>query len=377
MRRSCPHGVTVALTAVSTVILFYVLYQDPVVKPTIPTKTPEPIDLPSPIPVLKCKAKVRGVNATRFAQFPERVRDYFRYRHCKNFPRILDAPYKCGGAKASANVFLLLVIKSAPQNFDRREIIRTTWGAETEYQGLQVRRLFIIGVTSNLKDRSKMNKLVAVESNDYKDIIQWNFYDTFYNLTLKQVLFYEWLEGNCPSAQFLFNGDDDVFVHTFNVVQYLLGIKESKGLETHLFVGMLNIGMPLIRESWSKYYVPEEIIANDSFPAYCGGGGILMSGFTSRAIFQASQDIELIPIDDAYLGYCLQKAGLQPNSHEGVRTYGITLPNTDTFHPCFYKDQLVVHRFEPYEMKMMWNAIQKPNLQCGKNHILHKFYPIV
>ncbi|XP_069073689.1 acetylgalactosaminyl-O-glycosyl-glycoprotein beta-1,3-N-acetylglucosaminyltransferase-like [Pleurodeles waltl] len=378
MRRSWPRRLPVALAAVCTVILVYTLYKDSTViaiPPIPPITTTQHVRRPPVLAVPTCRMKVRGVNATRFRNFPLTIQNFFRYKHCKRFNRTLDTPFKCGGAEASVNVFLLLVVKSAPENFERREIIRKTWGAETEYHGVQVRRLFILGVSTKDHEREKMNNLLKAESSDYSDILQWNFYDTFYNLTAKQVLFYEWMHGNCPGAQFVFNGDDDVFVHTSNVVQYLLGVKQTRGEDQHLFVGMLNIGMPLVRDTSSKYYVPEEIVANDSFPAYCSGGGILMSGFTSHAIFKASKKIPLIPIDDAYLGLCLQEAGLNPDSHIGVLPYGITLPNVDTFHPCFYKDQLIVHRFVPYEMMVMWKAIQQPNLKCGQSHVLQKVYP--
>ena len=56
----------------------------------------------------------------------------------------------------------------------------------------------------------KLNNLLELENKEHHDILQWDFSDTFFNLTLKQVLFLEWMERNCPNARFLLNGDDDM-----------------------------------------------------------------------------------------------------------------------------------------------------------------------
>ncbi|XP_030075157.1 N-acetyllactosaminide beta-1,3-N-acetylglucosaminyltransferase 3 [Microcaecilia unicolor] len=324
--------------------------------------------IPKSVP--ECRENASAVAMSSFAQQPANMKDFLRYRHCKEFPRILDVPNKCGGVQASKNVFLLLAIKSSPENYERREIIRKTWGVETAYQGVQVSRLFIVGISSDRSQAMKMNRLLQLETQEHGDILQWNFYDTFYNLTLKQVLFHQWMEEMCPDARFIFNGDDDVFMNTYTVVQYLLGLPSTNDSHSHLYVGNLNIGMPPIREADSKYYVPEQLFASDEFLPYCGGGGILMSHFTAHAIYRASLDIQLFPIDDAYLGMCLAKAGLSPASHEGIRTYGVQLPssNSEAFNPCYYKELLIVHRFVPYEMMVMWKAIQEPNLICAQIH---------
>ncbi|KAM5194687.1 acetylgalactosaminyl-O-glycosyl-glycoprotein beta-1,3-N-acetylglucosaminyltransferase-like isoform 2-T7 [Mantella aurantiaca] len=318
-------------------------------------------------PVAKCVENDSAQSFTDFNEQPQNMKDFLTYRHCKSFPLIMDAPMKCGGTIGSKDVFLLLAIKTAPANYERREAIRKTWGEEKNYGGVKVKRVFLSGVSRTQDQAKRMLQLLAAESHTYGDILQWDFEDTFYNLTLKQVLFHKWMDLKCPGVQFVFNGDDDVFLHTLNVITYLRGL-EMDGLKNHLFVGALNIGMPPVREKYSKYYVPEELFPGDSFAPYCGGGGILISGFTAHAISRESTDIPLFPIDDAYLGMCLQKAGLIPDNHEGIRTFGINMPKTvDSFDPCYYRDMLMVHRFIPYEMLIMWKALQLTKPHC-KTH---------
>ncbi|KAK2835372.1 hypothetical protein Q5P01_015856 [Channa striata] len=229
---------------------------------------------------------------------------------------LLDVPDKCGGADNSADVFLLLVIKSSPVNYDRREVLRKTWAKERMENGVWIRRLFISGTMDSGHEKERLNKLLELEEREHNDILQWDFNDSFYNLTLKQILFLEWMEGNCPKAHFLLNGDDDVFANTGNMVQYLQSIKDNNGSK-HLFTGYLFENTGPVRSSGSKYFIPVQVQESDLYPPYCGGGGFLLSGHTALVIFNMSKSITILPIDDAYLGICLAKAGLSPTSHMG------------------------------------------------------------
>ncbi|XP_006014547.1 N-acetyllactosaminide beta-1,3-N-acetylglucosaminyltransferase 3 [Latimeria chalumnae] len=318
-------------------------------------------------PIPKCTENTSVVKLNGFSDLPDHIKDFLRYRHCKKFRIIQDSPNKCGSSQDSNNIFLLLVIKSSPGNYERRDIIRKTWGEERVVEGAKIRLIFTSGVSPNRRDAMKLNKLLQMENEQYRDILQWDFYDTFFNLTLKQVLFYEWFEQNCPHARFLLNGDDDVFANTDNMVQYLSGLKEDNNGDKHLFVGTLIMNVGPIREKWSKYYIPEQVTKSKSYPPYCGGGGLLMSCFTARTVYKQSLNIELFPIDDVYLGMCLERAGLIPNSHMGIRTAGLHAPssNVNVFDPCFYRELLLVHRFVPYETLLMWKAIHDPTIKCA------------
>lgn len=81
-----------------------------------------------------------------------------------------------------------------------------------------------------------------------------------------------------------------------------------------------------------------------------------------------SQSITIHPIDDAYIGMCLAKAGLGPVSHMGFWTLGLHIPSkeVDLYDPCYYKDLLLVHRFLPAEIYLMWDKMFDPNVKCGR-----------
>uniref|UniRef100_A0A8C4JMQ2 Hexosyltransferase n=1 Tax=Dromaius novaehollandiae TaxID=8790 RepID=A0A8C4JMQ2_DRONO len=331
----------------------------------VPSPLPAALGCPGPFPPpAPCPPSPSVHNISGFAALPGHVQDFLRYRHCRAFRPLLDAPGKCGGPGRSAGVFLLLAIKSSPENYERREVIRKTWGQERSVAGARVRRLFLCGVAPGAAG-AKLDRLLRLEQREHGDVLQWDFRDTFFNLTLKQVLFHAWLQQSCPGARFVFNGDDDVFVNTDNVVRFALGA--GAAADGHLFVGHLIANVGPIRSRGSKYYVPPQVTAAERYPPYCGGGGVLMSGFTARAIARQAPAVELFPIDDVYLGMCLEKAGLAPASHAGIRTLGIRVPPpAEPFDPCYYRELLLVHRSVPYETALMWQAIRQPRLRCGR-----------
>ncbi|KAM6907143.1 N-acetyllactosaminide beta-1,3-N-acetylglucosaminyltransferase 3-like [Xenentodon cancila] len=313
----------------------------------------------------KCKQNISAANVTDFSSLPRNIQDFLFYRHCRHFPMLLDIPDKCGGPEGSAEVFLLLVIKSSPQNHDRREMLRKTWAKERLYNGAWIRRIFISGTMGSGPAKRRLNKLLQLEQQKNKDILQWDFSDTFYNLTLKQVLFLEWTERNCPHVHFMLNGDDDVFAHTENMVLYLQNLKDNDGSK-HLFTGHLIQYVGPIRIRHSKYFVPVQVQESESYPPYCGGGGFILSGYTAMVIYNMSSSIPLIPIDDVYLGMCMAQAGLGPSSHPGVRTAGLHIPGgkIEEYDPCYYKDMLLVHRVLSENMYLLWETMHDPNLKC-------------
>ncbi|XP_056233555.1 N-acetyllactosaminide beta-1,3-N-acetylglucosaminyltransferase 3-like [Seriola aureovittata] len=314
----------------------------------------------------KCQQNISADSIPGFSSLPGNVKDFLYYRHCRHFPMLLDFPDKCGGADKSAEVFLLLVIKSSPTNYDRREVLRKTWAQERLHNGVWIRRIFISGTMNSGFEKERLNKLLELEQREYSDILQWDFSDTFYNLTLKQILFLEWMERNCPKARFLLNGDDDVFANTDSMIEYLQSLEDNNGSK-HLFTGHLIQNVGPIRSSGSKYFIPVQVQESDSYPPYCGGGGFLLSGHTAMVIYNMSQSTTILPIDDVYMGICLAKARLGPSSHMGVKTAGLYIPSSklDEYNPCYYKDILLVHRFLPPQMYLMWKRIHDPKLRCG------------
>ncbi|XP_060702174.1 N-acetyllactosaminide beta-1,3-N-acetylglucosaminyltransferase 3-like isoform X1 [Hemiscyllium ocellatum] len=367
------------LVCIGTLGLVYIFSHNSPTEPidVVSREEHQPVGLPDldavrtekPKHASTCRENQTVSSLPTFAVQPQNVKDFLRYKHCRDFNLIQNVPRKCGGPENSHNVFLLLVIKSDPFNNDRRDMVRRTWGKERRFQGVQIKRVFITALSPNEHEQAKLNRVLELENRQHRDILQWDFLDTFFNLTLKQFKLLQWLDVYCPKAQFIFNGDDDVFANSDNMVEYLQGMEAGQKGGQHLYVGHLIAGVGPIRERWSKYYIPEVVTSSQSYPPYAGGGGILMSRHTASVIYSVAREIEVFPIDDVFFGMCLEKAGLAPKSHMGFRTAGVWVPSPkdDSFNPCYYRELLLVHRFRPYELLLMWEAVHNSSLRCARS----------
>ncbi|XP_047238489.1 UDP-GlcNAc:betaGal beta-1,3-N-acetylglucosaminyltransferase 9 isoform X1 [Girardinichthys multiradiatus] len=297
---------------------------------------------------------------------------YLREKDNRNFSLLIDQPEKChikeeekgGGGSASAP-YLLIAVKSTAADFDKRQVVRQTWGKEQTFQpGGSIRTVFLLGIPRNCSSLPLWDRLLAYESQAFRDILLWDFEDTFFNLTLKETHFLEWVNSSCSHVKFIFKGDADVYVNVENILEMLQGREPDEDL----FVGDIIVNAKPIRRRTSKYYVPEFVYGGGLYPSYAGGGGFVMSGHTARRLSSACQQVELFPIDDVFLGMCLQLIGVKPLCHQGFRTFGIprpsAAPHLQTFDPCFYRELMVVHSLSAPQIWLMWNLLHDPKLSC-------------
>uniref|UniRef100_A0A4W5MTU3 Hexosyltransferase n=1 Tax=Hucho hucho TaxID=62062 RepID=A0A4W5MTU3_9TELE len=230
-------------------------------------------------------------------------------------------------------------------------MIRSGWvKGEHGGRGGLVRTVFLLGrQDSTTGPHPDLGGLLMLESQRYGDILQWDFRDTFFNLTLKDLLFWHWLQNHCPGAQFVFKGDDDVFVRTSALLDYLHKQREENGMWSN--------AMPN-RQPTTKYYISESFYKG-AYPPYAGGGGVVYSGALAMRLRQVSERVRLFPIDDVYLGMCLHRLGVAPIHHPGFYTFD--LPETEREKPCAYSSVLLVHKRNPKEMLTLWKWLQNRN----------------
>ncbi|KAJ7994276.1 hypothetical protein DPEC_G00264210 [Dallia pectoralis] len=290
------------------------------------------------------------------SHIPASHQTFLRYKHCRSFPRLLS-PTPCEN-----DLFLLMAIKSTAIQVDRRIALRSTWGKRGYIQGKRVKLLFLVGKSSDRIQEYPLQQLLEWESRQFGDILQWDFHDSFFNLTLKEIHFLNWFSLECKWAQYVFKGDDDVFVHTSNLLEYVKGRDPSD----HLFAGdIIPKAAPIRLKKW-KYFVPVEMYPGKRYPPYAGGGGYLMSRQTVLSLGVAASSIDLFPIDDVFVGMCMQNINITLTHHSGFKTFGFKKV-VSQFDPCIYREMMLVHKLNPTEMWTMWSLLRDPKLKCSIN----------
>ena len=101
--------------------------------------------------------------------------------------------------------FLMILIKSKVNHIEERDIIRNTWAKLDKY-GL-IKRVFLVGIPNPnfINNADYIKKMVNEESVKNKDIVQKDFYDSYFNNTLQTLMGLEWAVYFCPKVFFLFN----------------------------------------------------------------------------------------------------------------------------------------------------------------------------
>lgn len=187
---------------------------------------------------------------------------------------------------------MLLGVAAAVYAFERREIIRQTWG--TYAQSENVKLLFFVGDNGD----PNVNEHLAKESLDNRDIIQENYVESYWNLTRKTVGQIKWKKEFCPNAEILAHLDDDVFIDVPKVLNALLNQKYTK---MKAWVGcMWKMGGAPVRRT-GKYAVTEEEFAPPKYPGSCNGPCYFISREANDKLVDESFKQAEFKLEDMYV----------------------------------------------------------------------------
>ncbi|XP_068571422.1 N-acetyllactosaminide beta-1,3-N-acetylglucosaminyltransferase 2 [Cebidichthys violaceus] len=316
-----------------------------------------------------------------FDQLPQQLQEFVSHIHRRDYPTLIQPDGVCGaGAKDEREApLLLLAIKSTEQNFKNRQAIRQTWGqarwvagqwrkgkvgGEGEGGGY-VRRVFLLGKGREEDVGVSSSDLLQIESERYGDILQWDFRDTFFNLTLKDVLFWSWFSHSCNRTLFVFKGDDDVFVNTPKMMMYLQDqLRKPQAHKTieDFMVGDVIVGGLPNRVNQSKYFIPDSFYKG-LYPLYAGGGGVVYSGLLTKRLEHMSKRVHLFPIDDVYVGMCMVRLNARVVHHPAFLTFDF--PNRkEEEELCSYHTILLVHKRSPTQVVKLWASMKMTQALC-------------
>uniref|UniRef100_A0A673IZ06 Hexosyltransferase n=1 Tax=Sinocyclocheilus rhinocerous TaxID=307959 RepID=A0A673IZ06_9TELE len=222
--------------------------------------------------------------------------------HPSNYHFTLDEPDKC-----KQDPFLVLMVPVAPHEVEARNAIRSTWGNESSVQGKAVLTLFLVGLTGGAEAQQQLEE----ESRQHRDILQSNFVDSYFNLTIKTMVIMDWLATRCSQAAYAMKVDSDMYINLENLMSLLLSPNTPR---QNYITGYLMWDRPVIRDKNSKWYVAEELYPEPKYPTYLLGMGYVFSNDLSEKIVEASKEVKAFNIEDAYVGACLRQLGVAPSS---------------------------------------------------------------
>ncbi|CAN7984452.1 unnamed protein product [Ixodes hexagonus] len=260
---------------------------------------------------------------------------------------ILHPPNLCMRGTYRIHLDYLVLIYSAPKNFDRRNAIRETWASELE-QRSNSRVAFLL---ARIED-ANVQRAIESESYLHADIIQGTFIDHYQNQTLKVKMMMRWALQYCPNISFLFKSDDDTFVNVGSL------LKVMKNKRTDAVYGALHVNARPFREPSSLYYVSKEDYGGTIYPLFVGGAFYALGGSILRRLSEASELVPSFWLEDVFLtGFVAQKAGVDRINEKAITNYGMKTV-------CGALKKATSHYITAKMMRLFWYQIRYSQLKC-------------
>lgn len=200
----------------------------------------------------------------------------------------------CGSSQSS--VYLAMFVHSTPSHFDERAALRETWAGVRSVQGRTVRAVFLVGHA--VSDELVAEKL-REESDTFGDLVQGNFVDSYANLTYKHAMGLRWVSERCTQTRFVLKVDEDAFVDTFQLVDFLLTVYGVAGASRTLLCHLFPRGTPVQRNG--KWKVEADQVPYSMYPPYCAGLAYIVTPDLALELLAAAAVVPFFWIDDVFV----------------------------------------------------------------------------
>jgi len=251
--------------------------------------------------------------------------------------------------------YLVILVKSKLTHFEERRLIRKTWAAKDEIH--LIRTVFLIGSpdfnteTNNDQIMEDTNKL-ETENREFNDIVQQNFYDNYYNNTLKTMMGIKWINQYCSNSKYYMFIDDDFFLNPRQLMSYLKNNVTTK-MYDDLYGGYVFPNSSPMRHMISKWYITLDEYPYRKFPPFIAAGCYVLSIKSARLFYMASKLIKLFRFDDIYMAILAHNIGIEPMNIENVKYY------SPTYEPNLYASNVIAaHGFKGKELSDIWNELK-------------------
>lgn len=248
--------------------------------------------------------------------------------------------------------FLVIIVASFAEAYKNRMVIRHTWGTDNALHR-KWKTVFLIGEGRNIA----MSDQISREAQIFGDIIQGDYKETFDNKVFKIQSGFEWAAKYCNNFQYMLKTDDDVFVNTRGLIDFLSATGSSN---TEFYFGHLMHGSPVLRSGY--YAVSKEDHPEDFYKDYISGGGYVLSKDLVLRFTQMFDVVKPLKIDDAYIGMLAADIGVDPISSAAFIMYNDKL--------CNNNDHVLLTRPVSHEcMVKLFDDVQKKILSPPKDDV--------
>ena len=276
---------------------------------------------------------------------------------------------------------LLIVVTSAAQNGQKRDAIRRSWGRDVLAFNQQIKLIFLVGVQANDVIQNEVKK----EHEQFGDVLQASFVDTYTNLTLKSLYMLKYFSKTCSDhVQYLMKVDDDMYINVQEVKNLVM-----ENTNVNLLTGFMHCGAPPM--TYGKWYAPTYMLSDiegSVYPNFLSGTAYLMSNTTADILYRTSMITPVFHLEDVYV------TGILPSIYNRLQNkmYLDNLPPPNLFtnkilpinkkeihpkndgrfnldkigkDPCLYANLISSHELDPDELSQIYSLVKTVREERG------------
>ncbi|OQR76080.1 beta-1 [Tropilaelaps mercedesae] len=235
---------------------------------------------------------------------------------------------------------VIICVSTGSNQLEKRQGVRNTWGS---WPGVRV--LFFFGA-----NKSFQRQLVD-EAAKYDDIVQYDFLDTYQNLTYKSISMLRFVSAlKWPELKFFIKSDDDTFVN-MRLLPKVLSAIQKPGI-----FGAIQKNARPNRTKKAKWYVPEKEFPHKVFPPYVSGCFYIIPITQAIQMSEHATDLHLFRFEDTYItGLLAEKLNI---SRYFVPKAGVDFAGSNITDSKIVYSLIAKHYVKPEKMVKIFSYIK-------------------
>ncbi|XP_053403193.1 beta-1,3-galactosyltransferase 5-like [Mercenaria mercenaria] len=258
---------------------------------------------------------------------------------------------------------LIIMVPSIPSHTRQRMAIRDTYAKLShdrihQINGLEIQHvvgiMFLLGGSgTNLVDEN-----IKKENHVHNDIVQFDFKDSYHNLTLKMLHGFKWINMYCNKTTYVLKVDEDVFV---NVALLLKQLEQHPLPSNGAVFGYIYSGAKVWR--FGKWAIDKTVYGKNILPRYASGTAYCLTVKLLPDIVKVAEMMPYVKVEDAYITGIIASEKLGATL---IMLNGSSHLNEGSIEPCaFVKDgRVTITNLKPRQIYRFWRALICYEQEC-------------
>jgi beta-1,3-galactosyltransferase 1 len=251
------------------------------------------------------------------------------------------------------DLLLLVLVFNRVDRFERRQTIRQTWGQDLKADNRN-KLFFTVGLSKN----ESVQKILLEEDNKYGDIIQFGYYESYYNCTIKALGLLRWTSLSCPFVKYMLKVDDDTVILKNN----LLNFCDSTPADS--IRGNLRTETPANRALESKWFLNDIDYPEKYYPDFIAGPYLIPESLILPLYETAvTEALPAVPFEDVYLTGIVANKLQIPRKSLSSLIYVKENCKILEFDFCYYKNVSIFWQgLDDSTIREVWKTYQNKNV---------------